>query len=50
MEKIWLKNYQAGVPAEIDVNAYKSVAEVFEKSVAKFADRPAFANMDKIIT
>lgn len=50
MEKLWLKNYQAGVPAEIDVNTYKSVAEVFEKSVAKFADRPAFANMDKIIT
>lgn len=50
MEKIWLKNYQAGVPAEIDVNSYKSVAEVFEKSAAKFADRPAFANMDKIIT
>jgi long-chain acyl-CoA synthetase len=50
MEKLWLKNYQAGVPAEIDVNTYKSVAEVFEKSVTKFADRPAFANMDKIIT
>lgn len=50
MEKMWLKNYQAGVPAEIDVNTYKSVAEVFEKSVTKFADRPAFANMDKIIT
>ncbi len=50
MEKIWLKNYQSGVPAEINVNQYKSVAEVFEKSVSKFADRPAFACMDKIIT
>lgn len=50
MEKIWLKNYQAGVPAEVNVNDYKSVAEVFEKSVSKFADRPAFACMDKIIT
>ena len=50
MEKIWLKNYQPGVPAEVNVNEYKSVAEVFEKSVGKYADRPAFACMDKIIT
>ena len=46
MEKIWLKEYPAGVPAEIDVNKYASVKEIFEQACREFADRPAFENMD----
>jgi long-chain acyl-CoA synthetase len=45
MEKIWLKHYPAGVPAEIDWSRYRSVAELFEDSVAKYSDRPAYINM-----
>ncbi|MBV8659263.1 MAG: long-chain-fatty-acid--CoA ligase FadD [Burkholderiales bacterium] len=44
MEKIWLKQYQPGVPETIDLNEFQSVGEVFEKSAQKFSDRPAFAN------
>jgi long-chain acyl-CoA synthetase len=29
----------------IDMTAYKSVVEVFERSCKRFADRPAFSNM-----
>lgn len=47
MEKVWLKQYQAGVPAEVDLNEFQSAGEVFEKSAAKFRDRPAFANSIK---
>ena len=50
MEKIWLKSYPKAVPAEIDINAYASVREIFEESVAKFATRPAFTCMGKTIT
>jgi long-chain acyl-CoA synthetase len=50
VEKIWLSSYPAGVPAEIDVNAYASVCEVFEESCAKYAQRPAFTCMGKSIT
>ena len=50
MEKIWLKHYPKGVPAEIDVNEYASVRDVFEESVAKYAARPAFSCMGKAIT
>ena len=50
MEKIWLKNYPAGVPATIDVNAYESIRELFEESCAKYATRPAFTCMGKSIT
>jgi len=47
VEKIWLKSYPPGVPAEIDVNEYASVREVFEESCSKFAARPAFSCMGR---
>ncbi len=50
MEKIWLKAYPKGVPAEIDINAYASVREIFEESAAKYATQPAFSCMGKTIT
>ena len=50
MDKIWLKHYPKGVPAEIDVNEYASIRDVFEESVAKYAARPAFSCMGKSIT
>ncbi|MGL5285752.1 MAG: long-chain-fatty-acid--CoA ligase FadD [Aeromonas sp.] len=50
MEKVWLNRYPAGVPAEIDPDKYGSLVEMFEASVAKFADLPAFVNMGETIT
>jgi len=50
MERIWLKQYPAGVPADIDVNQYTSLVELLEESFAKFTDRKAFICMDKSIT
>ena len=49
MERIWLKSYPAGVPAEIDVNQYSSLVELFEKSIRSYAERPAFTCMGKTI-
>jgi len=50
MDKIWLKSYPKDIPAEIDVNEYDSVRELFEESVAKYAARPAFSCMGKSIS
>src|ERR1700735_1830157 len=50
MERIWLKQYPAGVPADIDVTQYASLVELLEESFAKFGDRKAFICMDKSIT
>jgi len=50
VEKIWLKNYPANVPAEIDPDEYASVREVFEESCRKYATRPAFSCMGRTIT
>src|SRR6266508_2622907 len=50
VEKIWLKHYPKGVPAEIDINEYASVRDVFEESVRKYASRKAYTCMGKSIT
>ena len=46
----WNDKRPAGVPSDIDLTAYKSVVEVFERSCKKFADRPAFSNMGVTLT
>jgi len=50
VDKIWLKHYPKGVPAEINVNEYASLRDVFDESVAKYAMRPAYTCMGKTIT
>ena len=50
MEKIWLRSYPPGVPAEADVDAYESIVAMYEESVRRFADRPAYTNFDVTIT
>jgi long-chain acyl-CoA synthetase len=50
MERIWLKQYPAGVPADVDVTQYSSLVELLEESFAKFSDRKAFICMDKSIS
>ena len=50
MERIWLKQYPAGVPADIDPSQYPSLVALLEESFAKFRDRKAFICMDKSIS
>jgi len=50
VDRIWLKHYPPGVPAEIDVGEYASVRDVFDESVARFASRPCFTCMGKTIS
>ena len=50
MEKIWLKQYPAGVPAEIDVNQYPSLVALLDESFRRYGDRTAYKFMGKSIT
>jgi long-chain acyl-CoA synthetase len=50
MEKFWLKAYQPGVPAEIDITQYRSLTHLLEEAFKKYADRRAYVCMDKAIT
>ena len=50
MEKIWLKNYPPGMPAEVDLTAFSSLKDVLERSCQRFAALPAYSNMGSSIT
>lgn len=50
MEKIWLKHYPPGVPAEIDPREYRSLLELIEQSLARYRELPAYTCMDRTIT
>jgi long-chain acyl-CoA synthetase len=45
MERIWLKQYPPGIPADVDVTAYRSLKDIVETTCGRFADLPAYGNM-----
>ncbi len=50
MERIWLKNYPPGVPADVDVTQYRSLPELLEDSLRRYAKRDAFIFMEHALT
>jgi long-chain acyl-CoA synthetase len=50
MDRIWVKHYPAGVPADIDAGQYPSLVALFEESFAKYKNANAYACMDKKLT
>ena len=50
MDKIWLNSYPPGVPGDVDVSGYESLAALFEESYKKHANDKAYVCMDKAIT
>ena len=49
-ERIWLKNYPEGVPADVDTSQYSSLVALIEDSFKRFADRTAYSFMGKDIS
>ena len=50
MERIWLKSYPSGVPADIDTGRYASLVDLIEDSMTSYATRTAFTCMGKSLT
>lgn len=50
MEKIWLKNYPTGVPAEININDYASLADLFNESCERHASSTAYISMGQSLS
>ena len=50
MEKVWLKSYPQGVPAEIGIDHVPSLVALFEKACADYADKVAYISMGKEMT
>ena len=44
-EKIWLKEYPPGVPAEVDIHEYASIADLLEKSIELYRNLVAYECM-----
>jgi hypothetical protein len=45
MEKTWLKQYPAGVPANINVEQYNSLVALLDESFKKYAGRTVYKFM-----
>ncbi len=50
MDKIWIRSYPPGVPAEIDYTRYRSLVHLMDEAFAKYAARDAYVCMDKFLT
>ena len=50
MDRPWLSQYPAGVPAEIDVHRFASLKDMLASSCERFADRPAYRSMGAMIS
>ncbi|MBL8436662.1 MAG: long-chain-fatty-acid--CoA ligase [Zoogloeaceae bacterium] len=50
MDKIWLKSYPPGIPAEVDLHEFQSIGDLFERSVDRFRDKVAFENLGRQLT
>lgn len=50
VERIWLKHYPPGVPAEIDPSQYRSAAALIEECFGKFSAEPGYSFMGKEFT
>jgi len=50
VEKIWLKSYPEGVPAELPPAPFRSVRELFEQAFEKWPDRTSYSNMGTNLT
>ncbi len=50
MNKPWLESYPEGVPAEIDLNQYSSILDIFDQSCEKYRGQTAYINFDQHLT
>lgn len=46
----WLQSYPTGVSADVNVDEFRTIADVFSTSVTKFGDRPAYSSFGKTLT
>ncbi|MDO8448758.1 MAG: long-chain-fatty-acid--CoA ligase [Rhodoferax sp.] len=49
-DRIWLKSYPPGVPADLDTSQYSSLVALMEESFKKYASRTAYSFMGRDVT
>jgi len=49
-DRIWLKSYPQGVPADLDTSQYPSLVALMQESFKQYADRTAYSFMGRSVT
>ena len=49
-DRPWLSSYPPGVPADIDPAQYASLVALMDESFSRYADRPAYSFMGKLVS
>ncbi len=50
VERVWLRSYPPGVPAEVRLDEFASIRAILERSCEKFSELPAFTCMGRTLT
>jgi long-chain acyl-CoA synthetase len=50
VDRIWLKSYPDGVPADVDITQYSSVVALLDEAFKKYRDLPAYVCMGATLT
>jgi long-chain acyl-CoA synthetase len=50
VDKIWLKNYEEGVPETINPDEYTSLVHLAHESFEKYANKPCYSNMGESLS
>jgi long-chain acyl-CoA synthetase len=50
VDRRWFEHYQEGVPHEIDINQFLSLADLLKTSFSKYTHRPAYSSLGTEIT
>jgi len=50
VERIWLKSYPEGVPADVDITQYPSLVALLDEAFVKYRDLPAYVCMGATLT
>lgn len=50
MERLWLANYPAGVPSEIDTRKYSSLVDLCDEACLRYRGNRAFGNIGTFLT
>src|SRR5260370_27952367 len=50
MDRIWLKSYPEGVPADVDLGKLRTLAQLIDDGFARYADSTAYVQMGRSLT
>ena len=50
MDRIWLKSYPEGVPADVDLGQLRTLVQLIDEGCARYADTPAYVQMGRTLT